>query len=73
MTQTLSADEVMDAFVRLSEDEQEDLFDLLKKKRIETGRARIQADMDQARRELAEGNCRAMTPDEIIRQACEAG
>jgi len=69
MTQTLSADEVMEAFARLSEDEQEDLYDLLKKKRIEMGRARIQADMDQARRELTEGKCRVMTPEEIIREA----
>lgn len=69
MTQTVSIHDVMEAYEKLSEDEQEDLFDLMKKKRIEMGRARIQADMDQARQERAEGKCRAMTPQEIIREA----
>ena len=69
MTQTLSISDVMEAYEKLSEDEQEDLFDLMKSKRIEMGRARIQADMDQARQELAEGKCRSMTPEEIIREA----
>ena len=69
MTKTLSAEEWMVAFERLSEDEQEDLYDLLKKKRIEIGRGRIQADIEASRREVAEGKCRVMTPGEIIREA----
>ena len=69
MTQTLSADEVMEAFVRLSEDEQEDLYDLLRRRRTEANAMRLLAIADVVHREYADGKCVVATPAEILREA----
>ena len=72
MTQTFTIQDVLDAVEKLSEDEREEFYEQMKIKRIEIGRARIQADMDEARRELAAGNHRVMTAEEIVREALDA-
>ncbi len=69
MTQTFTIQDVLDAVEKLSEDDQEDFYEQMRIKRIEIGRARVQADMDEARRELAEGHHRVMTAEEIVREA----
>ncbi len=69
LMRVMTIQELMDTYERLSEDDQDDFFDLLKKKRIEIVRARITADIEASRREFAEGKCRVMTPEEIIREA----
>ncbi len=69
MTQTLSAEELMVAFERLSEDEQEDLYDLMRRKRTEANAMRLLAIADVVHREYAEGKCVVATPAEIIREA----
>ena len=72
MTQTFTIQDVLDAVEKLSEDEREEFYEQMKIKRIEIGRACIQADMDEARCELAAGNHRVMTAEEIVREALDA-
>ena len=69
MTQMMQVGDVVEAYIGLAETDQDDAFDRIKKLRIEAGRARIQAAMDDARRERAEGKTRAMTPEEIMDEA----
>ena len=69
LTRAVTIKELMEAYERLSEDEQEDFFDLLKKKRIEIGRSRITADIEESRRDYAAGRARVATPKEIIEEA----
>jgi hypothetical protein len=69
MTQTMQVGDVVEAYIGLAEDDQDDAFEKIKTLRIEAGRARIQAAMDEARRERAEGKTKAMTPEEIMNEA----
>lgn len=66
MTQTASIDEAIEVFDRLTDDDRAQLLDLYIRRRIEAERARMQADMDEARRERAGGTTRAMSPEEIM-------
>ncbi len=68
MTQTVTIHDVMGAYEKLSEDEQEDLFDLMKKKRREANENRILAAAEEVRKEYEAGNYRVLTPDQIVNE-----
>jgi hypothetical protein len=69
MTQAATIGEAVEVIDRLSEEDREELLDLYKRRKIEAGRARITADIEQARRELAEGKAKVATPKEIVDEA----
>ncbi len=62
----LSLAEVVEAIDRLSEEDREELYELTRERRIEAFRDRLDDDIQEARRDLAEGRCVAMTPDQIM-------
>ena len=59
--------EVVDAADALSEDEQEDLIQILRKRRSERGRQRVLRDIAEARADFAAGKIKPATVDEIMR------
>jgi hypothetical protein len=69
MTQAATIGEAVEVIDRLSEEDREELLDLYKRRKIEAGRARITADIEQARRELAEGKAKVATSKEIVDEA----
>ncbi len=68
MPNTTTFDQVLDAIEELPEQQQEDLVDLVKRRLAERGRQRIIADAREARAEVAAGNTRAMSVDELMRE-----
>lgn len=69
MTQVMLLDELAEAVERLPDDDHEALFEKMKRRRAETGHARILATADEVRREYAEGKCVIATPEEIMAEA----
>lgn len=63
--------EVVEAADQLSEDEQEELIAILRRRLIDAGRKRIIADVQQSRREFKAGLCRPVTPAELMREILE--
>lgn len=61
--------EVVDAADALSEEEQEALIDLIRRRLAERGRERLIEDVRLANEEFEAGKCRVMTVDEIMREA----
>ena len=68
MTQTLSVDEVMEAFEKLGEEERDTLYALLRKRRSEANEKRLLAVAEEVRRDFADGKCKVMTAEEIVRE-----
>lgn len=68
MTQALAFGEVVEAADRLTFEEQEELVAILKRRLIEQGHQRVLADIKEANREFAGGECRAVTPEELMRE-----
>lgn len=60
--------EILEAADRLSLEEQETLVDILARRMIEHRRAELSSDVAEAERELQEGGCRPVNPDELIRE-----
>ncbi|MGQ9630026.1 MAG: hypothetical protein ACUVXI_06875 [bacterium] len=50
---------------KLSLEEQETLIDILRRRIAERGRKMLAAEIQEARKEFAEGRCRPATADEI--------
>jgi hypothetical protein len=59
--------EVLDAADQLSLDEQTTLVDVLNRRLVERRRDRLAEEIQQARREYAEGQCQPATPDQILK------
>ncbi len=57
--------EVLDAVDHLSAEEQEMLVSITRRRLAERGRKRIGSDIEEARREFADGRCRTTTVDEL--------
>jgi hypothetical protein len=57
--------EVLDAVGTLSPDEQLTLVDIVAHRLAEEGRKRVATDVQESRREFAEGRCRPVTIDEL--------
>ena len=68
MTQEMPFAEVLEAADHLSADEQEELIAILHRRLALAARKRLVADIQDARREFAEGKCKPATPDEIMRE-----
>jgi hypothetical protein len=71
MTQAIPFAEVLDAADHLSAEEQESLIAILRRRLAQAGRLRVAADVEEARNEFAQGQCRTVTPDELLREMTE--
>jgi hypothetical protein len=60
--------EVLDAADHLSLDEQQQLVEILNLRLAQAARARLVADVQEARAEFAEGRSVPATPDELMRE-----
>lgn len=67
MTQPLRFDEVLDAADQLSSDEQRELIAILNRRLALAGRQRLLEEVQEARKDFAEGRCLPATPEEIMR------
>ena len=67
MAQQLRFDEVLDAADQLSLDEQRELIAILNRRLALAGRQRLLDEVQEARKDFAEGRCLPATPDEIMR------
>ncbi len=66
MEQALPFAEVLEAVDRLSAEEQETLVAIVRRRMAERGRQRVASEVEEARREFAEGRCRPATPEDRI-------
>lgn len=66
MERTLSFGDVLEAVDRMSLEEQETLVDILNRRMVEERRAALARDIQEARQECQEGECRPVTPDELM-------
>ena len=57
---------VLDAIEQLSDEEQETLLDIVRRRLAERGRQRIVRDVEEGRREFAAGRLKPMSVDEIM-------
>jgi hypothetical protein len=71
MTPVLQFGEVLEAADQLSLDEQQELIAVLRRRVAETGRRRLLAEIQEARQQFAAGQCRVVTPAEIMREILE--
>ncbi len=60
--------EGLEAADRLSQEEQEELIAMLRRRLAQTGRRRLALEIQEARQEFAEGGCLPTTPDQLIRE-----
>ena len=68
MTPAVPFDEVLESADRLSAEDQEALIAILHRRLAEAGRLRLAADVQEARREFAAGQCPPTTPDALMRE-----
>jgi hypothetical protein len=68
MPQNLRFDEVLDAADQLSLDEQQELVAILNRRLAQANRQQLALDVQEARKEFAEGKCVPAAPDEIMRE-----
>ena len=71
MTQQMLFGEVLDAADHLSPDEQRELVAILNRRLALASRQQLIADVQEARKEFAEGRCSVVTPDELMREIME--
>jgi TRAP-type C4-dicarboxylate transport system substrate-binding protein len=68
MEQTLRFGEVLEAIDRLPPDEQEALLDIVRRRLAERGRKVLAEEIQKARQEFKEGQCRPVTADELMEE-----
>ena len=68
MTHNLQFAEVVEAVDHLSLDEQQELIDIVHRRLAQAVRARLTDEIQEARREFAEGRCVPATADELMRE-----
>lgn len=68
MSQELRFGEVLEAADHLSPDEQEELIAILQRRLACAARQRLAAEVQESRKEFAEGRCSPATPDELMRE-----
>lgn len=66
MAEALRFGDVLEAADRLSEEEQETLLEVLRKRLAERRRSEIADDVAEARREHERGETREVSPDELM-------
>ena len=65
---TSTFDQALDAVERLTLDEQAELTEIVRRRIAESRREQILKDVEDSRREFANGGGKAMTAEEIIRE-----
>jgi hypothetical protein len=68
MTPNLQFAEVVEAADHLSLDEQQELIAIVHRRLAQAARLRLAGEIQEARREFAEGRCVAATADELMRE-----
>ena len=68
MTHNLQFAEVVEAADHLSLDEQQELIVILHRRLAQAARQRLAGEIQEARREFAEGRCVRATADELMRE-----
>ncbi len=66
MERSISFADVLEAVDHLSNEDQEALVEIVRRRISELGRKRVAAEAQEARREFAEGHCRLTTPGELM-------
>ena len=69
MSNPIAFADALDAAEQLDADGQAELAALLNRRIAERGREHVAASVKQARREFASGQCKPLTPAEIVRDA----
>jgi hypothetical protein len=68
MTHALPFAEVLEAADHLSQDEQQELIDILNRRLAQAARQRLAEEVQEARQQFAEGRCLPATPEELMRE-----
>ncbi len=68
MARHIRFDELLEAVEALPEEEQAELVSVIRHRLAERGRKRVMEDVEQARKEFAEGKCSVTTPDDVMRE-----
>jgi energy-converting hydrogenase A subunit M len=68
MTQRMRFDEVLEVADQLSLDEQHELVAILNRRLAMASRQRLMDEVEEARKDFAEGRCVPATPAEIMRE-----
>ena len=68
MTDGMPFGEVLEAADQLSAEEQQTLIDILHRRLSQACRRLLAAEIQEARREFAEGRCKPATPEELMRE-----
>lgn len=68
MEQTIPFGEVLEAIDKLSMEEQETVLDILHCRLAERSRKMLATEIQEARKDFAEGRCRPATADEIMKE-----
>jgi hypothetical protein len=71
MTPVMLFGDVLEAADHLSLEEQQELIAILQRRLAEAGRQRLIAEVQEARQQFAAGQCRPVTPDELMREILE--
>jgi hypothetical protein len=66
MTHVMPFGEVLEAADQLSPEEQQALIAILHRRLAQAGRQQLAAEIQEARQEFAAGQCRPVTPDELM-------
>ena len=66
MERSVSFADVLEAVGQLSDEDQEALVEIVRRRASELGRKRVAAQAQEARREFAEGHCRSTSPAELM-------
>jgi hypothetical protein len=69
MSNKIAFSDALEVAEQLDPDDQAELVAVLSRRLAERGRERIVADVAQARREFAAGECQPMTAADIVREA----
>lgn len=69
MSRSIAFCDVLESVEQLDDGAQAELVAILSRRLAERGRQRIAETVAEARREYAAGQCRPMTPAEIVREA----
>lgn len=68
MSEVKQFGEVLEAADSLSQEEQQELIDILQRRMAQEARKRLLADVAEARKEFAEGRCMPVSANDLVRE-----
>jgi hypothetical protein len=68
MSNKSTFNEILEAVEHLPVEQQSDLVEVIRRRLAERGRKRVVADVQEARAELASGNARATSVDDLMKE-----